>query len=118
LIFNKVLSPDLTTKYGAVMSGYLQVRASKPCGRVRLSESEHGFDAGIQQSLFKLLEHPQPPCAPDWTLHEAVDGQARREATAGAPAASKDVPHRPGAVLHRLRLKRLEADEPVGVDRK
>lgn len=46
----------------------------------RLSESEHGFDAGIQQTLFKLLEHPQPSCAPDWTLLEAIEGRARAEA--------------------------------------
>ena len=46
----------------------------------RLFEAEHGFDAGIQQNLFKLLEHPQPTCAPDWTVLEAVEGQAKREA--------------------------------------
>ena len=46
----------------------------------RLSAAEHGFDAGIQQNLFKLLEHPQPACAPDWTLLEVVEGQARQEA--------------------------------------
>ncbi|QSI32127.1 hypothetical protein GNX71_22110 [Variovorax sp. RKNM96] len=45
----------------------------------RLSESERGFDAGIQQNLLKLLEHPQPTCAPDWTLLEAVERQARQE---------------------------------------
>lgn len=46
----------------------------------RLSEAEHGFDAGIQQSLFNLLEHPLPTCTPDWTLLEAVEEQARQEA--------------------------------------
>jgi hypothetical protein len=39
-----------------------------------------GYDAGLEQSVFKVLEHPAPICAPDWQHGEEVDDLAQKEA--------------------------------------
>src|SRR5215510_14995096 len=40
-----------------------------------------GKDAGVEQQAFQLLEHPFPPCNPDWSRLESVDALAKREAS-------------------------------------
>jgi len=41
-----------------------------------------GFDAGLEQQAHQLLEHPNPPCDPDWSHLEAIHTRAERDATA------------------------------------
>lgn len=45
-----------------------------------LREHRHGYDAGLEQQAFKLLEHPAPPCDPDWPALEQLAEQARIDA--------------------------------------
>jgi hypothetical protein len=35
-----------------------------------------GFDAGIEQQAFQILEHPFPNCEPDWSDGPSVEGKA------------------------------------------
>lgn len=35
-----------------------------------------GNDAGLKQQGFKILEHPEPTCEPDWTRLEEVEALA------------------------------------------
>jgi len=38
---------------------------------------DSGPDAGLDQTVFKVLEHPFPECDPDWIRAESVDEMAR-----------------------------------------
>jgi len=39
-----------------------------------LLEARHsGADAGLEQQAFRLLEHPEPHCHPDWSVGEEVE---------------------------------------------
>jgi hypothetical protein len=42
---------------------------------VKQRESEHGFDAGLEQQAFKLLE--AAPADIDWSMVEAIDARAQ-----------------------------------------
>jgi hypothetical protein len=45
-----------------------------------LRKHRHGYDAGLEQQAFQLLEHPAPPCDPDWQALEHLSEQARADA--------------------------------------
>lgn len=46
-------------------------------------QASHGPDAGLEQQAFRLLEHPEPECRPDWSLLAWVEEQASRGTLAG-----------------------------------
>jgi hypothetical protein len=48
----------------------------------RLREATVGRDAGLEQQVSQILEHPDPPCDPDWSVLEAVEARAERDAAA------------------------------------
>jgi hypothetical protein len=43
---------------------------------LRLRSRECGFDAGLEQQEFNILEHPFPDCSPDWAKLQEVQGEA------------------------------------------
>ncbi len=38
-----------------------------------IQRAKVGFDAGLEQQATQLLEHPFPPCEPDWTRLESLE---------------------------------------------
>ena len=48
--------------------------------RLRLLHQKNGgFDTGIDQQAFQILENPFPPCEPDWANLESVKNQAQHD---------------------------------------
>jgi hypothetical protein len=39
----------------------------------RLRQTTTGYDAGLEQQAFQILEYPWPECEPDWSLLELVE---------------------------------------------
>jgi len=51
------------------------------CLYVKIRLVTDGFDAGLEQQAFQLLEHPFPDCEPDWWQLEIVDTLAEQVAS-------------------------------------
>jgi len=45
----------------------------------RLRQAATGPDAGLEQQAFQMLEHPYPPCSPDWALLDEIEAAVERE---------------------------------------
>jgi hypothetical protein len=48
----------------------------------KLREATIGRDAGLEQQAFQILEHPDPPCDPDWSELESIEARAERDVAA------------------------------------
>ncbi|WP_435016274.1 hypothetical protein TA3x_003838 [Tundrisphaera sp. TA3] len=48
----------------------------------RLREAINGRDVGLEQQAFQILEHPDPPCDPDWLELESIEAMAERDVAA------------------------------------
>jgi hypothetical protein len=48
----------------------------------RLQQAVYGYDAGLEQQAFQILDYPQPDCDPDWNWLESVHSHAAQSAEA------------------------------------
>jgi hypothetical protein len=49
---------------------------------VRLRQASAGPDAGLEQQALQILQHPQPPCSPGWSILTEVEAATERDASA------------------------------------
>ena len=48
----------------------------------KLREATLGQDAGLEQQASQMLDHPDPPCDPDWSELEILEARAERDVAA------------------------------------
>jgi len=70
-------SPDVFLKAGLSAETIFWSRYYWFLRFVAIQTQHQGFDAGLEQQTFQLLEHPFPPCDPDWSRLESVERAAR-----------------------------------------
>lgn len=75
-------APELFANEGFSAEQVFYSRYYWYCRYSKVRQAISGFDAGLEQKEFKILEHPYPVCTPDWSVVERIQALALHDASA------------------------------------